>query len=65
MESYSLSRSHMYFLSSRYAVIIFLLLQHLELPAFLRRVPMDCSKDILPQFLQEEHFMRWVAIYIG
>lgn len=43
MESYSLSRSHMYFLSYRYAVIIFLLLQHLELPAFLRRVPMDCS----------------------
>lgn len=43
MESYSLSRSHMYFLSSRYAVIIFLLLQHLELPVLLRRVPMDCS----------------------
>ena len=65
MESCSLSRSHMYFPSSRFAVIIFLRLLHLALRDFLQSRAMDCLRDILRRLSQGVRFMHLGDICIG
>ena len=65
MESCSLSRNHMYFPSSRFAVIISLHSLPLELPDSSQSKAMVCLKDTLWQLLPEVHFMHLADICTG
>ena len=65
MESCSLSRSHMCFLSSRFAVIIFLRLLHLALQDFLQSRAMGCLRGILRRLSQGVRFMHLGDICTG
>ena len=60
-----LSRSHMCFLSSRFAVIISLHSLPLELPDSSQSKAMVCLKDTLWQLLPEVHFMHLADICTG
>lgn len=65
LESCSLSRNHMYFPSSRFAVIISLHSLPLELPDSSQSKAMVCLKDTLWQLLPEVHFMHLADICTG
>ena len=64
-ESCSLSRNHMYFPSSRFAVIISLHSLPLELLDSSQSKAMVCLKDTLWQLLPEVHFMHLADICTG